>query len=231
LSRLKTFSNPIPTRIVRKITPIALPPPPLAAPPVDITSPAIQARIASLRAKHPTRQLILIGANVFRSKNSPVRSLVHVWPNGGGEPVKFWSSADFGYLSGFGSFLGSDGETRSLMMAWSVIDTDRLTDLMAKHGREYHAPVSAELPSGKAAFSIVGDQAADSKIIVSIQSLHDIYNNEFLRLKTAYEGRELANRQREAELKANPPLPRDIILNHWHIDPVSTETTGKGGAR
>jgi hypothetical protein len=38
-----------------------------------------------------------------------------------------------------------------------------------------------------------------------IQSLHDLYNNEYARLKTAYEGRERARIEREAYLKANPP--------------------------
>ena len=54
--------------------------------------------------------------------------------------------------------------------------------------------------------------------MVSIQSLHDLYNSEYARLKTALEGRERARIEREAYLKANPPQPKDIVLNFWRTE-------------
>ena len=66
--------------------------------------------------------------------------------------------------------------------------------------------------------------------LASIQSLHDLYNNEHDRLKEAYDGRERAQRQHEAELKANPPQPKDIVLNYWRIDSKDQPKT-KGTTR
>jgi hypothetical protein len=68
-----------------------------------------------------------------------------------------------------------------------------------------------------------------AKMLASIQAIHDIYNNEYNRLKLAHQGREQARIQRDAELKANPPKPQDITLNYWNIDPATI--TEKGAAR
>jgi hypothetical protein len=62
--------------------------------------------------------------------------------------------------------------------------------------------------------------------LVVIQSLHDVYNRELERLRTAYEGRERARIEREEYLKPNPPQPKDITLNFWRTEkPVAN---GKG---
>jgi hypothetical protein len=213
---------------VQKISPIALPPPPTAAPLLNQSSPAVQARIAALRANHPKDEFVRIGATVYRSQDSAARTLITCWPDGAEEPVTFWSSADFALLSGFSSFLGSDGQTRSLMMTWSTLDIDRLSEFLAKHGREYQPPAMPELPPGKAAFAITSGNPT-AKTLASIQSLHDLYNNEHDRLLTAYQDREHARLQQEAELKAHPPKPKDIILNYWLTN--SADQAEKGGAR
>ncbi|NQW99132.1 hypothetical protein HQ447_00635, partial [bacterium] len=63
------------TITVRKIAPIALPPPlqETAAPSVDLTDPAVQARIAKFRAAHRNYRMLLVGATVYRSSDSPPR--------------------------------------------------------------------------------------------------------------------------------------------------------------
>ena len=66
-------------------------------------------------------------------------------------------------------------------------------------------------------------------MLVPIQSLHDLYNNEFGRLKTAYEGRELARIQHEADLKAHPPQPQNLVVNFWTTD--TPKPAKKGGAK
>ena len=67
-------------------------------------------------------------------------------------------------------------------------------------------------------FRSVGTPPADPSVLVPIQSLHDLYNSEFQRLKTAYDGRERARLQREADLKAYPPQPENIVLSYWTTD-------------
>ena len=204
--------------IVREISPIELPAPP--SPPsseaVEI-SPAFKARIAALRAKHPKDEIIRLSATVYRSKESAPRTLATYWPNGDEKPVTLWSSADFSLLWGFASFVGTDGKTRSLMMTWSTLDIAGRNRFHEKLGRPYIAPKIPELPPGKATFVITsGDPTVEG--LASIQAIHDLYNNEHDRLKTAYEGRERAQRLHEAELKANPPQPKDIVINYWLTD-------------
>jgi len=66
--------------------------------------------------------------------------------------------------------------------------------------------------------------------LVPIQSLHDLYDKEYARLRAAYEGREQARIAREALLKANPPQPKDITLNFWRSEKPASKEQG-GSAR
>ena len=150
------------------------------------------------------------------------------WPNSDEQPVTLWSSADFSLLWGFASFVGSDGKTRSLMMTWSNLYTDSQQRLFARLGKPYIAPKIPDLPPGKATFVIASGNLT-VEALASIQSLHDLYNNEHDRLLTAYQSREQASLAREAELKAHPPKPKDIVLNYWLSN--SAEPSAKGGVR
>ena len=212
---------------VRKISPIALPQPAKIAAPPAPDNPAIQERVVEVQAEHPDQELLFVGATVFHAKDATVRSLVQIWPQGKGLPVTFWSSADFSLLSGFASFAGSDGETHSLIMSWSTEEIDTMAGFIEKQGRAYGISKAPELPAGKATFAVTSEKPTD-ETLASIQSLHDLYNNEHDRLKTAYQGRERARIQHEAELKAHPPKPKDIVLNYWRIE---RPASAKGGAK
>jgi hypothetical protein len=203
---------------VQRIKPIALPPPAEVAPTVA-DSATFREQLAAARAAQPKTELLGISATVYRSKNSAPHTLVRISAMNSGEKEEttFWSSADFAYLSGFASFVGNDGITRNLMMAWGNQDIDGTKELLAKHDREYTAPKIPNLPKGKATF-IITSAPASTEMLASIQALHDVYNNEYDRLKLAYESREQARLRDEAERKANPPKPKDITLNYWRID-------------
>lgn len=211
---------------VREITPIALPPP--AAPAsIDLNDPALQQRIAERRAKHPKMKLLLVGATVYHSADTPPRTLVRIWPQAQGEPVTLWSSADFSLLSGLPSFTTSSGGTSSLMMQWSITNLTRRNALQRNIASQFHASAIPAFPDGKATYIITaGNPAAET--LASIQDLHDLYNNEHARLLTAYQGREQARLQKAAELKAHPPKPKDIVLNHWDINET---TAAEGGGK
>jgi hypothetical protein len=206
------------TITLNRIKPIALPPPPEPAPPsADFDNTALRERLAENRAEQPKTDLIFLSATVYRSQNVPPRSLVRYWAGGKGGQIAFWSSADFALISGIHCFSDSAATIHSLLMGWGYIDTSLMADRFAAHGREYHAPDIPSFPDGPATFTIVGEQPAD-EILFSIQSLHDLYNSEYARLKTAMEGRERARIEREAYLKANPPQPKDIVLNFWRTE-------------
>lgn len=223
------------TITVRKIAPISLPPPPqeTPAPVVDLTDPAVQARIAKFRAANHHYRMLLVGATVYRSNDSPPRSKVQIWPQAEGQPLTVWSSADFALLSGFSTFstfADSADSTTSLLMMWSVTNLDDRTAFHAKFARQFKVPEIPDFPPGKATFVIASGNPSPQSL-ASLQSLHDLYNNEYERLKTAYEGRKRAQRLHEAELKANPPQPKDIVINYWRIEPAGQAAAAKGAAR
>jgi hypothetical protein len=214
---------------VRKITPIQLPPPPQIAPPLDITDPAIQERIAQAREEHPTDEFLCVGASVFRPKDSAPLSLVRMWPQGHGECIVFWSSADFALISGIGIFVGPDGGTRNLFLMWGVSEIETRTALQKELGSE--SPPIPDFPPEKATFHISSGNPS-KQTLASIHCLHDLYNNEHARLEKAYQGRERARILYEAELKANPPKPKDIVLNYWRTEiPAAQSAAEKGAAR
>ncbi len=215
----------------RTITFQRVAPPPL----VDVpeTQPAAEAiqevsreeQVVEVGDETAADEFVMAGATVFRPKDGPPRSLVQIWPQGSGHSFAFWSSADFGLLSPIGSFVGNDGKTRSLMLMWSVSETESLASLEAELGPD--SPPIPKFSEGKATFSMTTGKASDAAL-GWVQSLHDIYNNDYERLKTAHDGREQARLEREAELKANPTQPKNIVLNYWRIGDDAAKVEGGG---
>ena len=150
-------------------------------------------------------------------KNSSVRSLVTLTPLGPWQPVTFWSSADFALLSGFGAFETTDGQTHSLIMSWSIEIPERLAEFTANLETEGNFGEIPDLPVGEATFVVLSPNP-DAQTISTVRSLHALYNNEYQRLASAYQGREIARLQREAELKANPPVPKDMVIRQWRLE-------------
>ena len=206
---------------IQKIKPIALPPRPLAPAPIDLNDPAVQERIATRRAKYPGRKLLLVGATIYHAKDTPPRTLVRLWPQAQGEPLTLWSSADFSLLSGMPNFTISSGEITSLVMSWSITDLDHANVLQRKFARQFVPPEIPIFPSGKATF-IITEGNPTEEALVSIRSLHEIYNSEYERLLAAYQGRERAQRDYEAQLKSHPPKPKSFTLNYWLTDSVDS---------
>lgn len=218
------------TIIVREIKPIALPPPP--PPPESLTPEAeaiFRARVAAYRENHPRTKMAFISATVFRSKDSPPRTLVRCWPEGKRETITYWSSADFGLISGIHSFADSAGANHAMLMGWGYADIGSMREIKAARLKAYGATVPPAFPDGKASFEIIGAPPA-AEDLAPIQALHDLYNTEHACLHSAFEGRERARLEREAYLKANPPQPKDITLNYWRIEGKAA-TAAKEGAR
>ena len=216
------------TITVRKINPIALPPSP---PPVEPLSPearaAFREKVAAYRESHPRTKMAFLSATVFRSKDSPPRTLVRCWPEGKRETITYWSSADFGLISGIHAFVDGTGATHSLLMGWGYVDLETMSEMQAARLKAYGATALPAFPEGKANFEIIGAPLA-AEDLAPIQALHDLYNSEHARLKSAFEGRERARIEREAYLKAHPPQPKDITLNYWRTERKPTTTVKEG---
>jgi hypothetical protein len=167
--------------------------------------------------------MIFLSATVFRSKNSPPRTLVRCWPQGNREAITFWSSADFGLIAGVLSFVDTTGVTYSKMMSWGYANVESMSEIKESRLKAYGATAPPAFSDGKASFEIIG-ASVPAEDLAPIQALHDLYNNEHPRLKSAFEGRERARLEREAYLKANPPQPKDLVLNYWLTEkPAATE--------
>jgi hypothetical protein len=215
------------TITIRQIKPITLPPPPAPVAQSAEVNAEFNQRLTKYREEHPKSGLLFLGATVFRLKESAPRTLVRFWPEGGREVITFWSSADFALIAGgINSFVDSAGDSHHLMIGWGNVDIDRMSELQTAKGREYLADMP-EFAEGKATFRFVGKQPS-AEDLVPIHALHDLYNNELARLKTAYEGREAARIKHEAYLKAHPPQPKDITLNYWRVEQAASK--GKGEA-
>jgi hypothetical protein len=218
------------TITIREINPIALPPPP---PPVEPLSPEAEAafreKVAAYRTSHPRTKMVFLSATVFRSKDSPPRTLVRCWPEGKRETITYWSSADFGLISGIHAFADATGTPHALLMGWGYVDLETMSDMQAARLKAYGATAPPTFPEGKAGFEIIGTPLT-AEDLAPIQALHDLYNSEHARLKSAFEGRERARLEREAYLKAHPPQPKDITLNYWRTERKPATST-KEGAR
>ncbi len=216
------------TITVREIKPIALPPPPGPTPP-PVVSPELRRRVEEYRRNHPRHQTISLGATVYRLDHNKTRTHFHIWGHGGEAPVSFWSSGDFSLLAGIGAFTDRHGQTRALFMIHSVIDIPRLTRASAARNRQFTPPEMPALPDGETTFVISKGQA-DDELLAAIGAIHEILADptQNLALREAAAKRMVAARAREEELGKNPPQPKNIILNHWRVQPPTAGQQGGG---
>ena len=211
-----------------EIKPIALPAPLKPTPPAP-ADPAVQERFKAMRQIHQETSLLLVGATISRSPDGTVRSLVTFQPLGIGEPVTFASSADFALLAGIRSFIDTAGKTHDLIMSWSVEPNELPSALAARLQRNNDLKKLPKLPPGPATYIVLSGNPTPATL-TAIQSLHALYQSEQPRLLAAYQGRERTRLQEEAQLKAHPPRPKNLVLNHWNIG-KSTPAPVEGGAK
>ncbi len=124
-----------------KIAPLELPPVPEPAPPPDPLAPEVQQQIQQLSAKYRETTFVFIGATIFHSADLPgPRTLVRVWDQESKTSYSCWSSANWNWLGGIGSFQGEDGQQYAFVMSHSNMDIDRWSEFMEERGKEYVAP-------------------------------------------------------------------------------------------
>ncbi|RYZ70543.1 MAG: hypothetical protein EOP09_05925 [Proteobacteria bacterium] len=73
--------------------------------------------------------------------------------------------------------------------------------------------------------------AGESEGYDAIVALHELYATDGERLREAYELREARRKEAEAELRANPPVPKDIVLNFWKIEKPKIEAESEAEMR
>lgn len=159
----------------------------------------------------PPSYLLLLSATVHPGPLTYLR-WTHYFADGDSQEFSGWSNIDFNHLTGISSFLGTDGETHTYMMGIGTTDD---------------APENAPaFPSTTPTF-IPDQESIPAAALVTVDSLHKLYAIEKEKLIAAHAGRKRAEDAREAELLANPPQPKDLIIRYRVAE---TPLGNEGGA-
>lgn len=85
--------------------------------------------------------------------------------------------------------------------------------------------------SGQAKWQVVSKGPVSPDVLRTIGDLHKYYDAHRESLIAQRAQREAAQRAQEEWLKANPPVPEDIVVNYFPIRSVYTEQSTKGVSR
>jgi hypothetical protein len=140
-------------------------------------------------------------------------TLLRWWEDG--KEYQAWSNLDFKYLTGFASFSKGDRHFVTFMGVGDVSS--------AALRNESTFQIPSDLPTGAPDFRMVQGAAGESEGYNAIVALHELYATDGERLRVAYELRVARQKEAEAELRANPPIPKDIVLNFWKVEPPKEE--------
>ena len=152
------------------------------------------------REKYRRRHSILLGATVYDHKVSIIR-----WQHPDTrEPYEAICGLDVGLLGGIGRFV-RDGETYSLMLMHSEIDTTR-----ARRGGTRGFPDLSRVAENSIRF--VKGEPGDVVGSAPVHLIKELIANEKVRLQTFQADLERHREARSAWDKANPPLPRDETI-------------------
>lgn len=128
-----------------------------------------------------------------------------------GTEYRAWSNADWMILTGFSDFVKDGHHYTALLMA------GRIHSEPLPPESPYRIP--ANFPEQPGTFILTQGDPADDRAISGISALHEIYLNDYARLAAAYDLRERRRIEREAYLRANPPVPEDVVLHYWKVQP------------
>jgi hypothetical protein len=189
-------------------------PDPTPPPPVPVDPAALEAfknspEYQAIQERSDNTTHLFLSATVVDHR----ATLLRWWDKG--KEYQAWSNVDFNYLTGFASFSKGD---RHFVTFMGVGDIDS-----GKLREESMFQIPADLPEGAPQFRMIQGLAGDSEGYEAIAALHELHATDGERLREAYELREARRREVEAELRANPPLPKDIVINFWDVDTPKKE--------
>lgn len=189
----------------------------LPTPPPKVEAPPVQQNVFQTNPTDTSleQQTLMLGATVFRSKTGPARTLVTYHPPGAAAGVTFWSSADWSLLANVGPVTGADGKTWDMMLMWSA---EELDDTAAGDGKTDDPLVIPAFPAGRASYKVI-DGILTPQMRAPIDLFHATYDSQYQKLKAAYQALETARLLREAELKARPPEPQDVVIQYRLLEP------------
>ncbi|MBK1834663.1 hypothetical protein [Roseibacillus ishigakijimensis] len=135
-----------------------------------------------------------------------------------GEVYSAWSHADWMVLTSLTAFKKGDQQFSSLLMAGEMSSAHLAQDSPLR--------IPANLPTEVGSYRVEQGNLANKEAFVGIEALHEIYRNDYARLKAAYDLREQRRQAREDELAVRPSKPENITLHYWKVQPKK-----KGGGK
>lgn len=182
------------------------------APPTAKSKEEVEALRASpewqeLIAKYKKTELMMLSATVVDGRATFLRW----WHEG--EEYEAWSNVDFNHFSGFAEFEAGEKHFAYMMAVGNVSPAgDRNLAWVGK---------PPELGVDYPAFTIVKGDTSKADALGMMVSMHDLYENEREKLVAAHESRVTEQAKREAWLKANPPKPKDTVIQFWRREAPS----------
>jgi hypothetical protein len=160
-----------------------------------------------LVAKHKPTELVMLSATVVDGKATFLRW----WHEG--EEFEAWSNVDFNHFSGFAEFEAGEKHYAYMMAVGNFSSAgDRKLTWLGK---------PPELGVDYPAFTIVKGDTAKADALAMMVSMHDLYENEREKLVAAHDSRVREQAKQEAWLKANPPKPKDTVIQFWRREAPS----------
>jgi hypothetical protein len=199
--------------IVRRVEdpgfPDPTPPAPAVIDPATVAAFKNSPAYLAWQEKHMHTTNLFLSASVVDKR----ATLLRWWE--GGKEYQAWSNLDFKYLTGFASFSKGDRHFVTFMGVGDVSSASIRNVTLFR--------IPSDLPTGTPDFRMVQGAAGESKGYDAIVALHELYATDGQRLREAYELREARRKAAAEELRANPPVPKDIVLNFWKVEPPKKE--------
>lgn len=203
---------------VRKVVDPELPPLPEPPPPLPPDDAAVKAILKEFEESHKGTELVFLSATVYDQS----RTLLRIYLSGGdGWEITAWSNIDFNHFSGFASYrtTSPEGEMSdvALLMGLGNIDTDRMNKLSAESGELFEMPRVPRLRdiSEGPAYVIVEGKDTEGAALETLKQLHLLYEKEGTRMREAHLSRMAEEKKLRKHYLANPPKPKDVVLNYW----------------
>jgi hypothetical protein len=138
-----------------------------------------------------------------------------------GKEYRAWSNADWMILTGFTDWQKDNRRFSSFLAAGRLDSTKLPADSMFRIPDDF-------LPEEPGTYRVIqGD--SDPEAYIGMTGLHELYLNNYARLKIDLDLREQRRKEQQDELRRNPPKPQNIVLNYWKVKPQKNISEMQGG--
>ena len=180
---------------------------------------ASRARMAEARDNHRKPVILSFSCTVYDHKVTMVR-----WMHDG-QRFEAWSNLDWNDFAGAGSFVvGTDPTRHMIFLGLGNVDTISPRPAKAPKAPAVTIP---EFPADGPGFIVTHGDGTNAEALKPLEEMHALYRAEGTRLHEARLTREENNRAREAWLEANPPQPRDTVIQFGPLKNSGLPTEGR----